>query len=160
MPNWCENVVSITAPKEIIDGIEAELSKEEGGEFLNHLHPIGEWDYDKCVTEWGTKWDATVHNYDRKSEVEIEVSFDTAWAPPLRAYEAFLDRVNDPNVSLMAHYFEPGMCFTGYFENGIDEYYEWEDKKSLELDVPEWLRDYFGLDSWYDYEDEENEDDT
>ena len=44
--------------------------------------------YDWCVSNWGTKWDIGADGY----EVAIEdgrltLSFDSAWAPPLGAYE-------------------------------------------------------------------------
>jgi len=158
MPNWCDNTVTIVAPQDVIDGLVLELEREDGCQLLEHMVPLGEWDYEKSVENWGTKWDVTPHSWDRNGDCEITISFDSAWSPPLKAYETFLDKIDDDNVSLKAYYHEPGMCFAGYYENGIDEYYEWDSPKDMKETVPEFLRDFYDLDTWYDeWENEEDD---
>ena len=65
MPNWCQNIANITHEDlEKLDAIVEELKKDDP-ELFNSLvpNPAGEWQYDWCVANWGTKWDAS----DRKS---------------------------------------------------------------------------------------------
>lgn len=159
MPNWCENRVTISASKEVIDNIENVITANEGKDhvLLEHLAPIGEWEYDKAVEKWGTKWDVGIHFHERVDDQTMTLSFDSAWSPPLKAYETWLDSQDSTDVSLTAYYWEPGMCFAGYYENGIDEYYEWDSKESL-ADVPEYLREEFGIDGWFEDAWEEEDD--
>jgi hypothetical protein len=77
--------------------------------------------YDWCVNEWGTKWDIGAEGY----EVEIEngglnLSFDSAWSPPLQAYEKLMEL----GFEVRAYYYEPGVAFAGVWDNGIDDFYE------------------------------------
>lgn len=157
MPNWCDNTLTIRGSKETIDGIEKVVVEDGENKLLQHLAPIGEWDYDKAVSQWGTKWDVSVMTHERVDDQTIEMCFDSAWSPPLKAYETWLDTQTDESASITAHYFEPGMGFAGYYENGIDEYYEWSTKEELN-EVPEFLRDHFGIDEWFDDLEEEEDD--
>lgn len=157
MPNWCDNTLTIRGSKETIDGIEKVVVEDGENKLLQHLAPIGEWDYDKAVSQWGTKWDVSVMTHERVDDQTIEMCFDSAWSPPLKAYETWLDTQTDDAASITAHYFEPGMGFAGYYENGIDEYYEWSTKEELN-EVPEFLRDHFGIDEWFDDLEEEEDD--
>jgi hypothetical protein len=80
--------------------------------------------YDFCVNEWGTKWDIGAEGY----EVEIEngrlsLSFDSAWSPPIGAYE----KLTDLGFSVRGYYYESGMCYAGIWEDGIDDYYDMSD---------------------------------
>lgn len=163
MPNWCENDLRIKTPDTAwLDGLEECLKSEKG--ILNYIrpNPSGEWSYDWSVTNWGTKWDATAHNWERTDKDEIVINFDSAWSPPLIALEHLLDEVSKTNYAdfftLELHYYEPGMGFVGYFDNGIDEYYD-VDPKNLDA-IPEWLRDHYNLDEYFaDFEDEGEDDD-
>lgn len=166
MPNWCENDVQISHPnKEWVDRLEESLNKEEP-ELLNFLRPMPEelnnttspsdepnW-YDWRISNWGTKWEANITHFERIDDNTIYVSFDSAWSPPLHAYEYAIDNAESDMFHLVAHYHEPGCCFVGYFENGIDECYEWESVSEMKEEVPQWLRDHFGMDEWYEEEDE------
>ena len=152
MPNWCDNLVTLRhSDKTKIDALEQELSKEDPRVF-NSLRPIPadkeeDW-YDWNVSNWGTKWDASVHDWGRDDN-EIWISFDSAWSPPTTLYEFLLD--SDWDVS--AYYHEGGMGFCGKFttEDG-DEYYEYDmsDRSSIE-ELPEDIENYAGL---LDYHDE------
>jgi hypothetical protein len=153
MPNWCDNLVTLRhSDKTKIDALEQELSKEDPRVF-NSLRPIPadkeeDW-YDWNVNNWGTKWDASVHDWGRDGDNEIWISFDSAWSPPTTLYEFLLD--SDWDVS--AYYHEGGMGFCGKFttEDG-DEYYEYDmsDRSSIE-ELPEDIENYAGL---LDYHDE------
>ena len=47
---------------------------------------------------------------------------DTAWAPPIEAYNKFLDDMD--GCSIEATYHEPGMDFLGEYIDGDDNFYE------------------------------------
>jgi hypothetical protein len=89
MPNWCYNTATLHHDdKARIDAFEAELSKEDS-QPLNHLrpNPAGEWDYGWSVDNWGTKWDVSIHDWEREDDNTIVLHFDSAWSPPTTIYE-------------------------------------------------------------------------
>ena len=53
---------------------------------------------------------------------EITGWFDSAWSPPVGAYEKFCDDMD--NCSIDAWYEEGGMDFAGIYEDGDDDYME------------------------------------
>ena len=148
MPNWCNNNIKITGPNKIIDKIEKIVKDESGksGQLLNHFHPMPEglrnttadgskdkamikkygyssW-YDWAVDNWSTKWDVNeFHGVERTElgidESEISFGFDSAWAPPINAYDKFIE--DNSNVTIRATYFEGGCDFMGIWDNGIDD---------------------------------------
>jgi len=114
--------------------------------------------YDFCVNEWGTKWDVGDEGSTSISEDgTLTTSFDSAWAPPIQAY----DKLMDLGFEVKAYYYEPGMSFAGVWEDGIDDYYEIGSMNSSEVfDIlPEDLNEMFGIsDTIEQYEAEEAED--
>jgi hypothetical protein len=92
-------------------------------------HGYSNW-YDFCVNEWGTKWDI---GGDGAEALDIDgglsFSFDSAWSPPLAAYEKLMDL----GFRIYAMYHESGMCFAGIWDNGDDDYYEYSDMNSQEV---------------------------
>ena len=114
--------------------VDAEESNREKYGYSN-------W-YDFCVSEWGTKWDvggdgAVPHDIDGG----IMISFDSAWSPPIAAYE----KLTEMGFEIRAFYHESGMCFAGIWEDGFDDYYEFSDMNSLEVadTLPEELDEMF-----------------
>ena len=76
---------------------------------------------------WGTKWDIDpteglefTDNGD--GTAQISGWFESAWAPPIQAYDTFLDDMD--GCSLTADYHEPGMDFAGIYDNGDDQFME------------------------------------
>ena len=140
MPNWCNNSFSITGCVESIRDLwEAAQTAGPDGEFglLNAIAPIGDWDYSKAVDTWGTKWDVSdeglefIDNED--GTASIQGWFESAWAPPIGAYEQFCDDMD--NCTLEASYHEPGMDFAGFWSSeGGDEYCE---DITAECELPE-----------------------
>jgi len=128
MPNWCSNSITISGPTETIQQLWEDAKTANNGEFglLEAMAPIGEWDYGTAVETWGTKWDISdeglefVDNGD--GTAEITGYFDSAWAPPIEAYNRFLDDMS--NCSIDASYHEPGMDFAGFYVDGDDDYLE------------------------------------
>ena len=79
------------------------------------------------MQNWGTKWDIDpgeglefTDNGD--GTAQISGWFESAWAPPIQAYDTFLDDMD--GCSLTADYHEPGMDFAGFYDNGDDQYME------------------------------------
>ena len=149
MPNWCENSLTLThedssmidraekaikdgslfsefhpCPKELIEtksgffgneGYAAELQKFT--EELNKKYfGYRDW-YDWNLANWGTKWDICDAMPSRQNEHTIYINFNTAWSPPIGFYE----KMAELGFTIDAIYYEPGMCFCGSWEDGIDE---------------------------------------
>jgi hypothetical protein len=159
MPNWCYNSVTLHHDnKEVIDGFEQELLKEDAQPF-NHLRPRPaseeeNW-YDWNINNWGCKWDVSMMDWEREDDNTIVMHFDSAWSPPITIY----DFLETEGWSVRAMYHEPGMGFAGRFENGMDEYYEmdWTDRDSIE-ELPEDILDFTNaLEDLERYEEEQFE---
>lgn len=162
MPNWCSNVVEIShedsammdrvveskdgllqefipCPKSLLKTVAGHHSDKrkqrrlERTERRNLLrYGFKNW-YDWRLANWGTKWDI-------EAEIEegdgyITLHFDSAWSPPLEAY----DTLRDMGFYIKAYYCEPGVSFAGIWEDGCDSCYE-----DLH-DVPEELDVMFGI---------------
>lgn len=107
-------------------------------------NPAGEWNYDWCVENWGTKWDVG-GNTDPVIESDTAASFyfDSAWSPPTVAYDALVDL----GFRVYGMYYEPGMCYAGIYDNGDDDYYEFSGQNSSEVEdmLPVELDSEFGI---------------
>lgn len=100
--------------------------------------------YDYCCGEWGTKWDCGEEgNTDISPDGKVlHTGFDTAWSPPIAAYEKLMDL----GFRVKAMYFEGGMNFAGIWEDGIDDcYQDWGDSESAKDTLPQELDDCFGI---------------
>jgi hypothetical protein len=154
MPNWCYNTATLSnEDKTKIDGLEQELLKEDAQPF-NYLrpNPDGEWDYGWSCENWGTKWDVSMHDWEREDDNTIVMHFDTAWSPPIALY----DFLNENGWSVRALYHEPGMGFAGRFEDGYDDYYEFDYTNREEVEnLPEDIADFANV--WDELERHEEE---
>jgi hypothetical protein len=151
MPNWCDNRMILRNNNVAkINALEEELSKKnaEGrsmAEPFQHLcpNPTGEWDYGWSATNWGTKWDADIIDWERNDPNEITLYCNTAWSPPIALYE----HLTEEGWIVDAVYHECGMCFAGTYtsENGDDCYeYDRTDKDSMD-NLPSEVMDFAGL---------------
>lgn len=110
----------------------------------NHGH--ANW-YDWNVANWGTKWDVGGDDglTQRLDPNTLQASFDSAWAPPVNAYE----KLAALGFEIKAYYNEPGMAFCGVWEGNeddfFDDYYEYSGETS------ETVREVIGaeLDDYY-----------
>jgi hypothetical protein len=188
MPNWCSNNISIAGPTETIKAIWEDATSECGG-LLSAMVPqpdnifrgnlgtkereecaeqgIPNW-YDWNVSNWGTKWDVDTEGLEFTDNGDgtatIEGWFESAWAPPIEAYNTFCDDMG--NCSLEASYYEPGMDFAGFYSNGDDEYCddlhgEYKLPEDERSDLYNRLDEEWGLSEQFeqwdeDYEDEED----
>ena len=76
--------------------------------------------YDFCVNEWGTKWEIGADgNPAQDIPGGLMLGFDSAWSPPIAAYEKLLEM----GFEIEAMYYEPGMAYAGVWDNGHDDYY-------------------------------------
>jgi hypothetical protein len=116
----------------------------------------GNW-YDYCVGEWGTKWDcgeqgsSDIHPDGRM----LHTYFDTAWAPPIAAYE----KLEAMGFGVEAMFYEPGMGYAGTYSDGYDNNIELEGLSAddIERDYPD-LDECFGIaECMREYEEPEEE---
>ena len=132
-----------------------ELTEQLNLEFFGYKN----W-YDFCVGEWGTKWD--VGGDGVTAEIEdgrITTSFDSAWSPPITAYEKLVDL----GFSVRAYYYEGGMCFAGIWEDGNDDYYDLSgmDSTMVEETLPKELDEMFCIsESMAEWEGENEEEEA
>ena len=140
MPNWCNNTITLTGPKEKITAI-YNKAKEDNA-LLQQLKPMPKelegttspapkegkvqplvdgfdnW-YDWRVENWGTKWEVDMDGLELSDDgTTITGWFDSAWAPPIHAYEYFLTDNEDCSISSL--YYEGGMDFAGHWEDFAD----------------------------------------
>ena len=140
MPNWCNNTITLTGPKEKITAIYAKAKKDDA--LLQQLKPMPEaldgttspapkegkvqplvdgfdnW-YDWRVQNWGTKWDVDMEGLELSDDgTTITGWFDSAWSPPIHAYEYFL--TDNEDCSINSYYYEGGMDFAGQWEDFAD----------------------------------------
>ena len=108
-------------PQDLLD-TEASFSKEPNEKQLANQKKYGfsDW-YGWRVSNWGTKWDARVVEYDDHNPNETYVMFDTAWSPPENFFRIFALLHSD--AYFRNEYDEEGMGFEGYCENSQAEGY-------------------------------------
>ena len=140
MPNWCNNTITLTGPKDKITALYNKAKKEDA--LLQQLKPMPDalegttspapkegkvqplvdgfdnW-YDWRVQNWGTKWDVDMEGLELSDDgTTITGWFDSAWAPPIHAYEYFL--TDNEDCSINSYYYEGGMDFAGQWEDFAD----------------------------------------
>ena len=158
----------LPCPQELTDTVSGSVGEDKRAEHeaqqMANLakHGYANW-YDYCVNEWGTKWDVGADgNPAQDIPGGLMLGFDSAWSPPIGAYEKLMDM----GFSIRAMYYEPGMAFAGIWDNGDDDFYDYSgmDSKQIREDLPEVLDDAFGIsesaEMWEEEnkEEEENED--
>jgi hypothetical protein len=179
MPNWCDNSfeVSHSDPKQITRFVEAFKRSELCNEFIpvpNELKDTispnrdeqsaeqliektgyADW-YSFCVNEWGTKWDVGGDDgYIDFDETSARGSFQSAWSPP----NGLMDKLVEEGFSVRFMYYEPGMGYCGIYEDGQDDYYEFDGMSADEIaeELPSELDECFGISESVREWEEENE---
>jgi hypothetical protein len=126
-------------PKELLDteaGPTAKTKAEKDERKARKLEFGAENWYDWRVNNWGTKWEVCeFYGVDKQPDAligdsTISFAFSSAWAPPIGAYEKFLE--NNPDCSIRAYYYEGGCDFMGLWEDGVDDCYTPSDYKSTD----------------------------
>ena len=172
MPNWCNNSFSITGNIESIKDLWDTAQTADNGSFglLNAIMPMpvelegttapsesGDNWYNWRVNNWGTKWDVTDEGLEfidhGDGTASISGWFDSAWAPPIGAYEQLA--ADFDSCVIECSYYEPGMDFGGFWssENG-DEYFDNLDEM-LKQPVDTWDERFTAFEAEYDLLSEE-----
>jgi len=114
MPNWCSHTATISHDDpamitELVDSFAEEKTFE-------HLIPFpdGKWDYDWCSQNWGTKWDINSPQCSFDGPTTLEVTFMTAWSPPIPVFE----RMKQLGYTVKAEYWDEGGFFVGVWNDG------------------------------------------
>ena len=183
MPNWCSNGLTLThsdpamidrvikgqegllqefipCPQELIDTVSGFVPEQEALEAQQaanrEKYGYSTW-YDHNVAQWGTKWDFSADSIERLDANTVQLSFDTAWAPPVAAY----GRLEAMGFEVVAFYYEPGMAFVGKYADGDDDCYEYGGYTSSTVRdvIGAELDDYFGISENMAEWEEENQDD-
>ena len=99
MPNWCSNDVTLRHKDPAM--IERAVKAYQEGKFLNEFIPMpqellegtGDGWYGWAVSNWGTKWDVGGRNefIEQPDANTIELRFDSAWSPPIEAYNQLVE---------------------------------------------------------------------
>jgi hypothetical protein len=157
MPNWCENVVTFTGPREKLDEL---IAGAEKGALLQTIRPMPEtvfrgnvgsaeraehgannW-YDWSVSNWGTKWDVECESIADDGE-SVRFYFMSAWSPPVEAYVY----ASEQGLGVSAMYCEPGCNFVGRYDA------DGENTMTIDECNDSELQDYF---AWAFEEEEED----
>ena len=171
MPNWCSNnvefhnddvaeVAKLEAHLKFLDSRKKGESAEAGLFAYFVPRPPEEEDswYEWNVSNWGTKWEASIYSWTKVNDNSITMNFDTAWSPPTALYE-FLAANTEWYVT--ATYYEPGMSFVGSNVGGYDDCYTIENLEALDAVPEELLEEYNIREQMEDWEEEsEDEPDT
>ena len=184
MPNWCNNGVTLRhadpamidrvikgkegllmeflpTPQDLIDTVSGWMGEDKQAEHeaqqARNIAKYGfkDW-YDWNVNNWGTKWDFALENIERVDANTVSAAFDSAWAPPIGAYEKLMEL----GFEVTAYYYEPGMCFVGKWEDGCDDCIEYggETSATVRDAIGAELDDYFGIsEEMAQYEEEDAE---
>lgn len=178
MPNWCNNVVIIEHKnKTAIDRVEkAFLKSELCNEFLptpkelleidapnntnskdmKKKYNYSDW-YEFQVNEWGTKWDVggEYSFFERRSKKKIELTFDSAWSPPIGLY----NKLTEEGYNVMAYYYEPGAAYTGEYSSELGDlcFSIPEKANKVEEVIPQELDEMFNISASMQEQEEEFE---
>ena len=157
MPNWCYNTLRLKhEDTAVLDKVQKAFTD---GKLLETMVPYeGEWDYNWCVANWGTKWDVGGDSYVRPNPNELVLTFDSAWSPPIKAYETLTEQ----GFEVKASYYEPGLAFAGLWEDGFDDYYEYGELSADEIEatLPAELNEEYGIaEQVAEWEDQQEEND-
>lgn len=117
MPNWCFNRVKISGSEKDVTAFKDFVqSPNEPFDFerivplpsaMEHLN-----EYDWCMLNWGTKWNADEATLDDDQDDYLEYAFATAWSPATGIYLALEERF--PDIELSWFYDEPMNQLAGY----------------------------------------------
>lgn len=121
------------------DAKQAEVDAKKTAVLAKHGYQS--W-YDWCTAYWGTKWDLSDITATQPAEDTVQLTFNTAWAPPIEAYAA----MEEQGWHIYAMYYEPGMVFAGVYSDGSDDCYQnWGDSRDARTTLPSELDEMFGI---------------
>ena len=107
--------------------------------------------YDWRLQHWGTKWDVYETHCTRIDANTLQLTFYTAWSPPIPVY----DKLVDMGFEVNARYLDEGWMYAGEYVDGDD--WTTDDVESLPETYPD-LDLEFGISEHMATWAEENED--
>jgi len=131
MPNWCANnaefnnddvaeVAKLEAHLKYLDEKDKTDNIEAGlfGYFVPRPPEFDEGEswYGWNCENWGTKWDINSPQYSLDGPTMDDVTFLTAWAPPIPVFE----RMKQLGYTVKADYWDEGGWFVGIWNDGED----------------------------------------
>jgi len=166
MPNWCsntanfhnDNIEEVAKLESFLKALDEREKKSDDSGLFSYFSPIPiveseNW-YDWNISNWGTKWEASIYSWEKLSDNHIVINFDTAWAPPIPFYQYVAENTE---FYVNATYWEPSMGFVGCSIGGDDEYYEYSCMEDLKH-IPEGLiKEYNLRDQFYELVEDEEE---
>ena len=145
MPNWCQNILYLSHKDEALRT--RAFRALDRNEFLSVMVPVTEDSRESRIESWGTKWDVRVRMSLMVEDGRIIADFESAWSPPIQAYETLSSKYG---FEIVAYYYEHGCGFIGKFTNEEGEMtYDLEEDED---DIPDDIKDVF-------YENEEEDED-
>lgn len=143
MPNYCSN--DLTLEHNDPSMIQRAVASLENDSFLREFIPIPadcESEYGFAVNNWGTKWDVLDADIYDQTDTSIGVFFDTAWSPPVEAYQ----KLEELGFTVTAYYYEGGMGFCGAFKDGENDEYGIDGDSDWVLEnIPREIDDCFAI---------------
>jgi hypothetical protein len=175
MPNWCQNVLTLTHT----DAYELEKAVEafKQAELLSYFAPVPKdlqivsqpgtqdaelqavydanqekygystW-YNWCVGNWGTKWDVGSDD----GSFEFSDPVDGIHSVTFHFDSAWAPPtgayaiMEDKGFDVLGYYYEGGMQFAGIYQDGNDDYYQnWGDSQGAEDELPTELNEMFAI---------------
>ena len=150
MPNWCDNILRLEHSDK--SKLEKALQAFKDEKLLDWFVPMpdhikpGDVSADEMLSEdnwygwrcknWGTKLDIAQEGYKWISDHCLELSFGTAWDPPISAYDA---AVTIHGFKLVAFFYEFNSDFGGeYIPNEKKLYFTGDE-------IPTNLDEMFGI---------------
>jgi Ferredoxin-like domain in Api92-like protein len=187
MPNWCSNHITvrgsnqaeiqrlakalsegefchavIPTPKDLTDTVSGFVGEDQRAAHEAQmdrnvaLYGYKDW-YAFQTAIWGTKWDVSCDSVEIDDDgLGFSGVFESAWSPPMGIAAALVEQ----GYEVTLYYYEPGMGFVGKFEDGSDDYYEYngENSKTVRAAIGDELDDMFGIsESMAEYEAENEE---
>lgn len=158
MPNWCHNHCSIRCPTKdlytkLLESIKSEKWFSTFAPIDYEINENGEeiWDSTEAYAKWGTKWEPSeveLHDWDEE-ELSIELTFHTAWCPPLEIYKTMY---TEHNIFVTSYYNESGEEIFGKYESDVgDTCYKYplnkEELNELRRTIPDDIY-YFMSSEW------------
>jgi hypothetical protein len=160
MPNWCMNNLTISHddPSMVEKFADAYNSGGVCNTFIPRPEHINNSDafaadgwYTWNVNNWGTKWDFGKDEYDDPVSIQyrmskengiVEISFNTAWSPPIQFYDYLVGL----GYKVRASYFEPGCAFCGIYEDGYDDCIDYGGDHNM---IPVGIWDEYGCEEFF-----------
>ena len=122
MPNWCNNDLQITGPKEQIKRFKEkakgkEIENIDVDLLLSSIIPppkdIGDNWYQWNIENYGCKWDCNgILEESMSGEGELYYTFDSPWSPPLEWLKQASAKF--PKLKFKLDYREDGMGYMGW----------------------------------------------